>query len=127
MTVAETASIAPEAAPEAGTRTCPNCAGKFSPPAKGPGQHKRFCGASCRVAFGNREKAEGAVIVTLAKIWRGRRGGAGIGAEALAELGSILDLFNAKDREAGRPSLASKEMETFCRDLLRDRYIDRRR
>jgi hypothetical protein len=127
---AETVPLAPAAAPAAiagKPRTCPECGSKFHPPVKGPGQHKRFCEGKCRIAWANREKAHGAVLITVAKIWRAKRGGGAIGKAAFAEMTTILDVLLSDDRQSGRPSLNSVEMESFAREVASDNYIDRKR
>jgi len=126
-TIEAPAPEAVAAAVTAKSRVCPECSGEFEPPAKGPGQHKRFCSTSCRTTWGNREKAQGAVAVTILKIWRTFRGSGEIGRAAFAELCSIADALLDDDRKAGRPALKSKEIEPFVRAILADRYIDRRR
>lgn len=121
---------APEAVPAAASakpRTCPECSGEFFVPAKGPGQHKRFCEAKCRTAWANREKAQGAVLITVAKIWRETRGSGPHGRAAFAEMTSILDILIGDDRKAGRLSFKSEALKPFVNDVLRDPYMDRKR
>lgn len=120
-----TATEAPEIAPQAvqvrKERHCPECNGVYSIGARGT---KRFCSTKCQGAFNNRAAAEGKVVIALAKAWRLKRGGKGIGQEALAELCTILDHFNAQDRAAGRPPITG-----YVEQLLANgsRYIDRAR
>jgi hypothetical protein len=124
------AAPAPEAPPAAVSRrvrVCPECGTEFEPPAKGPGQHKRFHDPACRTAWANREKAQGAVLITVAKIWREFRGSGRHGRAAFAEMTSILDILISADKKAGRLSFKSPELEPFVRDVLADPYLDRRR
>lgn len=83
-------------------RHCPECGEPFDVPARGPGQHKRFCGSSCRLVWANREKGQGAVLVTIAKAWRKTRGSGQLGKDAFAEMTKILDLLNERDIREGR-------------------------
>lgn len=81
---------------------CPNCGGEVvrkSP--KGP--PKTFCGSACQKEFQNRAAVEGRAIIALAKAWRCNRGSGDVSKEAMKQLCSALDLFNADDRQAGRP------------------------
>lgn len=121
----ETPSAPP---PAAATRVCPNCADLFLVPVKGPGGHKRFCSDACRGQWGNREKAHGAVIVTLAKIWRKNRGSGEIGKAAFSRLTEALDLLISEDEEAARPKLlAGGKVDRFLRVVVAERYLDRKR
>ena len=125
-TTAEVAPTAPPPDRTAPTRVCPNCSSSFDVPIKGPGGHKRFCGEKCRTTWRNREKAEGAVIVTLAKIWRQNRGSGHLGKLAFARLTETLDVLNAKDSEEGRIRLnAEGPLKPYIRDVLAEPYIDR--
>lgn len=124
---AETGSEAAPAGIEHKARVCPECSGEFEPPTKGPGQHKRFCKAECRVAWSNREKSQGAALITRAKIWRAHRGAGEHGKAAWGQMTAILDILIDDDRAAGRKSLKSKELEPFVRATLRDAYLDLRR
>jgi hypothetical protein len=109
-------------------RICPNCGDGFSVPSQGPGGHKRFCGSACRNDWGNREKAHGSVIVTLAKVWRKNRGSGEIGKAAFARLTEALDILLSDDDAAGRPKLlAGGPVEPFLRAIVEERYLDRRR
>lgn len=120
----ETVSAAP-AQPQ--TRQCPNCGGSF--PAGGRGLGKTFCGKDCRVAFNNRAKAEGAVIIALAKCWTANRHArpgtreAELCRQSRSELTEILRMFVDADVEAGRPPIGDY-VETLLRDTL---YCDRTR
>lgn len=130
-----TAPTIPDAAAEALAtpvpaiaRVCPNCSGEFFRPSKGPGGHKRFCSDKCRTTWANREKAEGAALITVARIWRQARGSGDVGKAALAEMCSILDTVNERSRTAGRLPLSAKgPLRPYVDDVLADRYIDRAR
>lgn len=109
-------------------RTCPNCSVEFQRPTRGPGGHKRFCSGKCRTTWSNREKAEGAALITVAKAWRAMRGSGELGKAAFAEMTSILDTLNARDRDDKRLPLNDKgPLKPYLTDLLADRYIDRAR
>ncbi|MBA2717735.1 MAG: hypothetical protein H0U52_00640 [Chloroflexi bacterium] len=124
--VAADAPVAADIAPR--VRVCPECSGEFHPPVKGPGQHKRFCADKCRSAWAAREKAEGAVLITVARIWRKTRGAGEIGKRAFEEMTSILDKLNAKHSEEGRyPLNATSPVADYVRDVLAVPYMDRER
>lgn len=134
-TIAAAAEIAPVAAvvaiaadPAPRVRVCPECSGDFSPPVKGPGQHKRFCSDKCRTDWRAREKAEGAVLITVARIWRKTRGAGEIGKRAFEEMTSILDTINARHSAEGRhPLNATSPVAPYVKDVLAERFIDRDR
>lgn len=111
----------------ANERICPQCSDRFAlPPANAPGGHKRFCSDACRMAWGARAKREGAVIVTIAKIWRQNRGGGELGKLAFARLCESLDLLNAGDTEAGRKRLsADGPLAPYIKAVLAEPLIDR--
>lgn len=130
MLIAETTqSLASEAEikPQAAKKVCPNCGSKFD--AGGRGLGKRHCSTKCRVDFNNRCKAEGAVIITLAKVWIANRHAkpgskaAEVCGEARRELNEIVSIFLDADKDAGRPSLVDYVAEM----LGETRYIDRTR
>jgi hypothetical protein len=102
-------------------RECPECGTSFSPPVKGPGQHQEFCSDAHRIAFKNREKAQGSVLITVAKAWRKARGSGEIGKAAFAEMTAILDQLLDDDRKAGR-----RLPEGYMRRRLAVPYMDRR-
>lgn len=108
-------------------RQCPNCAVTF--PAGGRGLGKTFCSKDCRVAFNNRAKAEGAVMVALVKCWTLNRHAkpgtreAELCRQARTELTEIARLFLENDAAAGRPPVTDY-VETLLRDTL---YMDRTR
>jgi hypothetical protein len=93
---------------------------------------QQFCSSAHKTAFQNRQNVEGRAVVALAKAWRaGRNLGKGPEAEsqrevarqALSELCSILDSFNAADKADGRPNPLH-----YAKGLLQaGRYIDRQR
>lgn len=131
------ASEAEAAAPMDVYRPCPNCGTKFLAGqqtgsvfnAAGRGLGKDFCRKECRVAFNNRAKAEGAVIITLLKVQTRHRHAkpgseeARICAEARREYTEIVQMMIDADDEAGRPDPAAY----VDRMLKQTRYIDRTR
>lgn len=103
-TTAEATTAAPAAARKRSTfgmRTCCECGLKFR--AGHPGA--QFCTPAHKLAFHNRQKGRSAAIM-YAMAYRQKRGAKGTGAESFKELCRLLDLYNAEDREAGRPSAA---------------------
>lgn len=115
------------AAPAAKPRICPNCSEPFVRPVNGPGGHKRYCSAECRNAWGNREKAEGAVSATLLKIWAANRNN-DVGNLAFARLREIGDLLNENDAAEGRHRLkANGPLDAYVREVVEERYLDRKR
>ena len=96
---------------------CPNC-GTLFPKTR---CDKRFCSSDCQVKWQARQKVEGALIVSLAKVWRKHRGTTDVAKKAFSELVSILDFLNAEDREAGRPDASEHVRAT----LASGRFIDR--
>jgi endogenous inhibitor of DNA gyrase (YacG/DUF329 family) len=108
-------------------RLCPNCGDPV--PAGGRGLGRTFCSKDCRVAFNNRAKAEGAVVIALAKCWTANRHAkpgtreADLCRRARSELTEILRMMVDADEEAGRPPVADY-VETLLRDTL---YCDRTR
>ena len=100
---------------------CPTCGSPFS--RWGRGGQRNFCSPTCRQDFAARAKVEGALIVQLAKAWRAERGGGEVGKAAFQELCTVLDMLNARDREAGRPPVT----QYVRRALLQGRTIDRLR
>jgi endogenous inhibitor of DNA gyrase (YacG/DUF329 family) len=91
-------------------RLCPNCGDPV--PAGGRGLGRTFCSKDCRVAFNNRAKAEGAVIVALAKCWTDNRHAKPGSREAelcrwaRSELTETLRMMLDADKDAGRPPVA---------------------
>jgi hypothetical protein len=90
---------------------------------------KTFCTKDCRVAFNNRAKAEGAVIITYAKAWTQNRHAkpgtreAEICRRARSELTEILRMMLDADEAAGRPPIGD-----YAEQLMRDTlYCDRTR
>jgi endogenous inhibitor of DNA gyrase (YacG/DUF329 family) len=108
-------------------RQCPNC-GK-DVPAGGRGLGRTFCSKDCRVSFNNRAKAEGAVVIALAKCWTHNRHAkpgtreAELCRRSRSELTEILRMMLDADAEAGRPPVTDY-VETLLRDTL---YCDRTR
>ena len=101
---------------------CPECG--EDTPAWARGGYRSFCSPACRLAFNNRTKAEGALIVTLAKVWRRNRGKGETAKEAFSEMVRILDALNARDIEEGRPNPTDHVTRQLQFGL---RYQDRRR
>jgi hypothetical protein len=98
-------------------RVCCECGAEFVP--NRPQQ--QFCTPKHKTEFQNRAAAEGRALVALAKAWRAKRGSGETAKAAFKEFVSILDLFNAQDRAAGRPN-----PEAYAAQLLKQgRYIDR--
>lgn len=105
---------------------CAECGSRFQKTRP----HQQFCSDAHKRAFQNRQNVEGRAVIALAKAWRAGRN---LGKEAtderetarqvLSELCSILDNFNAADKDAGRPNPLH-----YAKGLLRQgRYIDRQR
>lgn len=105
-------------------RVCPNCGRpveRKSP--KGPAP--TFCGRNtCKRQMNNRLMAEGLAIIGLLKAWRIDRGKGEIAQGCFAQAIEALDLFNAQDRQAGRP-----RADYYGATLLANgtRYFDRQR
>lgn len=79
--------------------------------------------SACQVAHQNRHIAEGRAVIALLKAWRIDRGSGEIAQESFAQASAIIDLFNAQDRDAGRP-----RPDLFAAKMLADGsiYLDRR-
>lgn len=115
--------------------TCTECGKPLQVRAKGPGQHKRFCETKCRTRFADREKTQGQVLVTVAKVWRKSRGTGVVGKEAFAEMTRILDMLIDRDRRTNvvegsslSDRLAPYVERTFSsQGDYRESYIDRAR
>lgn len=102
---------------------CPQCGGPVKrKSAKGPSP--RFCCAQHQKAFQNRMLSEGLIIAPLAKAWRINRGSGPVAQEALQQLCQVLDFFNNRDLEKGRP-----RADLYAAKLMGDHriYLDRRR
>lgn len=111
-------------------RLCVECGEIVAVPEKGPGQHKKFCNSVCRLAFANREKAQGAVLVTIAKVHHMTRHAKttddrALCASAMTEMTRVLRSFIHEDELAGRAS----RLPDYVRTLLNvdNCYGDRRR
>jgi hypothetical protein len=127
-TPAETQVSLPGPIPAPPRHICAECGHPF----KAARPHQQFCSPAHKATFQNRAAVEGRAIIQLAKAWRaGRNLGKGPEAEidrevarqALGEMCSILDNFNADDKAAGRPNPLH-----YAKGLLRHgRYIDRQR
>lgn len=128
MTTEVTISHAGEALAGAQQRSCPNCGGHFA--AGGRGLGKTFCSSDCRMAFNNRAKAEGSVIIALAKCWTQNRHAkpgtreAELCRQSRSELTEILRMMLDADEEAGRPPVADYVETLFASGTL---YVDRTR
>jgi hypothetical protein len=102
--------LTPDAAPNMtvkkartfGGRVCCECGVKFA--AKHP--NAQFCTPAHKLTFHNRQKGRSAAVM-YAMAYRQKRGKAGIGGDSLKELCRLLDLYNAEDFAAGRPSAAT--------------------
>lgn len=119
----EKRSTRPTMRETANQMVCPNCGGQVVRKSE-RGPRPVYCSTACRKAKGNRDLARGGVIVTLAQAWRINRGQGEVAQAAFAEFVSILDSFNAEDREAGRPRAdvaAAKLLDAGFR------YMDRKR
>ena len=109
------------------SKVCPNCGTKF--PAGGRGLGKVHCSKECRVAFNNRAKAEGAVIVAFVKAHHQLRHAkpgtreAEVCSMARRELAEIVRSMLDADEDAGRPPLTDY-IEGLCANTL---YCDRTR
>lgn len=104
-------------------KVCPNCGGEVARRnARGP--MPKFCGDACKVAMQNRLTVEGRAIAHFAKAWRIDRGSGDIASASFAQMVEIIDLFNARDLEAGRP-----RADLYAAKLLAEgtRFIDRKR
>jgi hypothetical protein len=104
-------------------KICPGCGQKVDRQgARGP--KATYCTAACKREKNNRDIQRGGVIVGFAQAWRVNRGSGEIAQASFAELCSILDAFNAEDRDAGRP-----RADIYAAKLLSTgtRYMDRRR
>lgn len=115
-------------------RICVECGGEFTPPAKGPGQHKKFCDAKgkgvCKLTFANREAAHGKVLVTAAKVYAMTRHGRTpedreLRAEARTEMTRILSSLLQEDRDAGRADRLRDYFRSRCN--VDNDYRERRR
>jgi endogenous inhibitor of DNA gyrase (YacG/DUF329 family) len=102
---------------------CPNCGAAVARKnAKGPAP--TFCGKECKRAMNNRLTVEGRAVIGLLKAWRIDRGSGEIAQGCFAQAVEILDQFNARDREKGRP-----RADYYGATLLGSgtRYFDRQR
>jgi endogenous inhibitor of DNA gyrase (YacG/DUF329 family) len=123
-----TAIVADAQPSKAPARVCPNCGNSFA--AGGRGLGKTFCGKQCRMDFNNRAKAEGAVIIALAKCWTQNRHAkpdtreAELCRQSRSELTEILRMMLDADADAGRPPVADYVETLFASGTL---YVDRTR
>lgn len=102
-------------------RICPECGGEVvRRSARGP--MPTFCSVECRREHSNRHIVEGRAVIAHLKAWRIDRGSGEIAKASFNEICTIVDGFNAADREAGRP-----RADLYAAKLLADGrlYIDR--
>lgn len=95
-------------------RLCPNCGSAVVRKSR-QGPPKKFCDAKCAREFRARAVKEGSAAIPLAKAWRVNRGKGEIAKKAFQQFCTMLDIFNAADREAGRP-----RADLFAAKLLAD-------
>lgn len=87
-------------------KPCPNC--NATVPAGGRGLGRTFCTATCRTAFNNRMKGEGAPLAALVKAWTMTRHAvpgsreAEVCRYARSQITAIARALNVADRENGR-------------------------
>ncbi len=123
MTNAPARKTKPTIADRAREAICPECGGPvFRRSAKGP--PPTFCSPEHKKLYGNRQLVEGRAVIGLLKGWRIERGSGPIASAAFAQVCTILDGFNATDREAGRP-----RADLYTAKMLADGtiYADRAR
>ena len=82
-------------------RTCLECGEGF----KSWHPDAAFCSRAHGTAFHNRSAKRGKVATPLLLAWRGKRGSGDVAKYAFQELCRMADLWNAEDREAGRPNM----------------------
>lgn len=112
----------PSIAARAADKICPECGGpvvRRSP--RGP--FPTFCCDEHKKAHSNRHIVEGRAVIALLKAWRIDRATGPIAKEAFSQICTIVDSFNAADREAGRP-----RADLYAAKLMRDGslFIDRK-
>lgn len=113
----------PTIAERATDRICPECGGPAERrSARGPAP--TFCSQKCRKDHGNRHIVEGRAVIAYLKAWRIDRGSGQIAKTSFGEICSIIDSFNAADREAARP-----RADLYAAKLLADGrlYMDRQK
>lgn len=116
----DTAPAQAKRKPTFGRKTCAECGEKFT--AGSP--RSAFCTPAHKLAFHNRSKGRSAAI-SYAMAYRLKRGKKGVGAESFKELCRLLDLYNAEDREAGRPSAADYVEGMMRRDVFGEAWESR--
>jgi hypothetical protein len=82
-------------------RTCLECGAGF----KSWHPDAAFCSREHGTAFHNRSAKRGKVATPFLLAWRGKRGSGDVAKYAFQELCRMADLWNAEDREAGRPNM----------------------
>ena len=124
----DTVNTTIEAPAPVSAKLCPNCGGTV--PAGGRGLGRTFCSSTCRTSFNNRAKAEGAVVIALAKCWTQNRHAkpgtreAELCRQSRSELTEILRCMLDADADAGRPPVADYVESLFASGTL---YCDRTR
>jgi hypothetical protein len=102
---------------------CPECGTKVE--RRSPrGPMPTFCGDVCKRTRSNRRLVRGSAVIELLQAWRIERGSGPIAQRAFAELCSIADLYNAEDRDAGRPRADLMAAKILANGSL---FIDRAR
>jgi len=87
-------------------RTCPECASEFTP----TNGRQEFCTGEHREAHYARQANRGKILVDLAQAYRlGKRQSGEVSTFAFREMCSLLDTYNAEDRDAGRLPAAVAE------------------
>lgn len=104
-------------------RVCPECGGEVTRrSARGP--MPTFCCPEHKKAHANRHIVEGRAVIAFLKAWRIDRAQGEIAQQSFAEICTIVDQFNAQDREAGRP-----RADLYAAKILAEgtKFIDRQR
>jgi endogenous inhibitor of DNA gyrase (YacG/DUF329 family) len=112
----------PSIAERAAEKICPECGGKVER-RSARGRMPTFCSDACKRDHNNRHTVEGRAIIALLKAWRIDRGSGEIAKAAFAQAVTIIDQFNADDRDAARP-----RADLYAAKLMADQrlYMDRR-
>lgn len=121
MTTTATRTAKPTVSQRARERVCPECGGEVvRRSVRGP--MPTFCSAECKKAHANRHIVEGRAVIAFLKAWRIDRAQGEIAQRSFAEICTIVDQFNAQDREAGRP-----RADLYAAKLLADgtKFVDR--
>jgi endogenous inhibitor of DNA gyrase (YacG/DUF329 family) len=104
-------------------RICPNC-GRTPERKSAKGPPPTFCSKECKRSHNNRLLVEGRAVIGFLKAWRIDRGTGEIAQQSFAQVCEIVDLFNANDKELGRP-----RADLYAATMLAEgtRYFDRQR